>query len=419
MNGGRASVAIDGDRLLAELEELAGFGGRPDGGVDRPAFSPAFVEASRWLVARMTEAGLAARIDAAGNVIGRLGPAGGPTVVCGSHIDTVPAGGRFDGSLGVLAGLECARRLKETGGSPRRALEVVAFADEEGAYFSLLGSRAMLGTLPVDGLAAARDRHGEPLADAMARCGLDLARIGEAARPANDFSAYIELHIEQGTTLESQGLAVGVVDAVVGIETVEFRLEGEARHAGTTPVDARRDAGRAACEAVAAAYAGFETAAGDDCRMTFGAMKFEPGASNVVPAVSRTICEVRAGAVDSMQETMRIARHAFLQAADRHRLAMDVERLGYDVPAPMSRSMIATISDACRQGGHAFTILPSGAGHDAQAFAPVVPTGMIFAASRDGISHHPDEFTAPDAVIAGADVLMRSILALLEQERVQ
>ena len=289
---------LEPGRVLADLAELAKIGHDPAGGVTRTAFSPAFAEAVEWLLDVMRQAGLKARRDAAGNVIGRAGPAGAPAVVIGSHIDTVPSGGRYDGALGVLAGIECARVLAPLVEQGPLALEVIAFADEEGTNVSLFGSRSMTGRLDREVLDGTT---GEKLASLMADCGLALDRVSQARRAPSEFSAYLELHIEQGPLLEAAGIPIGVVTAITGCDTACYRIEGAARHAGTTSMLARRDAGRGACRAVCDAYAAFDSMdAPETARMTFGDIRFSPGASNVVPGLADVVSEVRSPDLDTL-----------------------------------------------------------------------------------------------------------------------
>ncbi|MFZ5671446.1 MAG: Zn-dependent hydrolase [Pseudomonadota bacterium] len=404
---------INGERLLDDLNHLSSFGALPKGGIDRPAFSPACSDASRWLVERMKEAGLSARIDAAGNVIGRLGPGDGGAILIGSHIDTVPGGGPLDGSLGVIAGLECLRSLAESGANLDRAVEVAAFADEEGAYLSMLGSRAMTGTLTQEEVDAARGRRGDRLADAMAAAGLDIGKLAEAERPRQSMTNYLELHIEQGPVLESRGLDVGIVDSIIGIDVAEYTLFGQARHAGTTPMGERRDAGRAAAEAIVHAFDDLDLRAVPEARITFGDIEIRPGASNVVPGQARILSEIRAIRLQDMRQIRQGVDSAFDSAAARHTVRLDKRALSGDVPSAMAPDMIDLIGQVCIDLDHKFMVMPSGASHDASNFAALVPSGMIFVASRGGVSHHPDEYSEPKALVTGTNVLFETVRRLL------
>lgn len=412
-------MSIRPERLTADLETLAGFGAVPaseGGGVTRPAFSPEERAAANWLMGRMREAGLAARIDAAGNVIGRLGPEGAPAVVCGSHIDSVPNGGRLDGALGVLAGLEAARGFAERGAPGALALEIVAFADEEGAHLSLLGARAFAGdpALPRD-IESASARDGRPLADLMRAVGLDPAGIGQAARRPEEIAAYLELHIEQGPALEASGARIGVVESIVGVRTAELLFTGAAAHAGTTPAALRRDALRAAAETMVEAYRAIEAEFPDTLRLTFGRLELAPGAANVVPRLVRLTQEIRAGDAETIQAAdARIAAVA-AEIGARRGVAAERRVIGEDPPARMAPRVVAAVETACADCGAAFQRMQSGAGHDAQVMAGLCEAGMIFTPSKGGVSHRPDEATDAADIALGAEVLSRALRRLLEE----
>jgi hydantoinase/carbamoylase family amidase len=284
---------VDYRRLVGNLTTLAKIGAASGGGIHRPSYSATYRAAIDWVTQAMQSAGLRTHEDAAGNLIGRIGP-DGPAFLCGSHIDTFPRGGAYDGALGVLAGIECARALKAEEDRLLTAFEAIAFADEEGAYLSLLGSRAMTGELSSDAVARASGRDGDLLCDALRSYGLDPARLNEAARKHDDFAGYIELHIEQGPTLAAEKINIGIVDAIFGIQTYEFLLEGQARHAGTTPIGNRQDALRAAAEAIADAFSKISGEDLDKVRLTYGELRVLAGATNIVPGIVTVLQEVRA-----------------------------------------------------------------------------------------------------------------------------
>lgn len=389
--------------LFSDLDELARFGADPQGGISRTAFSPAFVEAKAWLLRRMVEAGLAARIDSAGNVIGRFGPQG-PAVVCASHIDTVPNGGALDGALGVLSGLEAFRRLKARGHDFGRALEIIAFADEEGEYFSLFGSRAMLGLVSPEEIAGARGGKGKLLTDALREVGLDPAKVASARRPRTNFHSYVELHIEQGPVLERLGRALGVVTNIAGIEVTEFTFTGRPDHSGTTPFDMRKDALRASVEFCKACY-DLAQAADPDLRLNFGTLAISPKALNVVPGEVRLQQELRhpdpAILSAIAQESWRMAEGV----TRRLGVATRWQTISRDEPAAMDQEMQALLHGCAAELETEAYALPSGAGHDAQLFANVCPTAMLFVQSTGGRSHCPEESSPPDAIRQGAAVL--------------
>ncbi len=407
-------LRISRERLLGDLEALAQFGALPQGGLHRRAFSPDFEAAVAWLTERMTAAGLAARRDAAGNVIGRLGAAGVPALVAGSHIDTVPGGGAYDGALGVLAALECARVLAGAGQPPGRAFEVVAFADEEGAYGNLYGSRAMLGQVGEEELAAAQSLDGESLGDALARAGLSLERVKQAGRSPKEIAAYFELHIEQGPVLEQAGQEIGIVEGIVGILSADITFLGRADHSGTTPLALRKDAFRGAADYMTRAYAAFEADVGPDMRLSFGAVEVTPNAGNVVPEKARLRQEIRGLAAGDIEALFAANEKLADQVARDHGLAVELEPHVLDTPARMAQHLTDAIEAACGDLGLSCRRMPSGAGHDAQVMAQVTDAGMIFVPSQGGASHRSDEWTAPADLERGANVLLQTLVRLIE-----
>ena len=414
-NSSSGASAVDSDRLLRDLEALARFGRLDNGGVDRPAFSGQYRGAVEWLSSRMRDAGLRVWQDPAGNLIGRVGP-DGPALLCGSHIDSVPSGGIFDGALGVLAGVECARTLGGADIRLARALEVVAFVDEEGAYVSLLGSRAMTGSLGSDELAVATGRDGLPLAEALAEYGLDSRHVLTAARPPSDIAGYIELHIEQGPVLESAGLPIGVVSGIVGIHRAELEFTGMANHAGTTPMEHRRDALRAAAETIVESYRAFEAARASDMRLTFGAIAVAPNASNVIPGSVRLSQEIRGPRTESIEELYRECSAVAEGVAGARGVTMSNKLVSFNPPALMDPAVGRRIADACARLGYGCRTMPSGAGHDAQSFARRCPTGMIFIPSEAGVSHNASERTSRDCVAQGLAVLYEVLAGWLCEE---
>ena len=411
---GQRVAGMHGDRLIADLTALARIGANPAGGIDRPTYSKAYREAANWLKDTMSGAGLHVREDAVGNVIGRIGPEG-PAFVCGSHIDTVPQGGAYDGALGVLAGLECARVLLAEESRLNLAFEVVAFADEEGAYLSLLGSKAMTGALLPAEIDHTTGREGATLHDALSSYGLDPARIADAARPTSDLAGYVELHIEQGPILETENIDIGVVDSIFGIRSHVLTLTGVANHAGTTPLGVRQDALRGAAEAIADAFDAVSATQWKETRLTFGDVKVMSGASNVVPGLVRVVWEIRAGDKSAIDEIEKIVNQCFTARAQEHRLGIQTALLGDNAPTVLSPVIAASIEAACRNAGCTWRHTVSGAGHDAQSFAKICDAGMVFVPSRNGVSHNPNEYTSPDHLRKGLDVLLRICRAKCER----
>ena len=411
----KTDTPVQASRVIADLNDLTKFGYEGDEkGVNRPSFSPAYREAADWLCARMENAGLTVRMDAVGNIIGRAGPADKPAVVCGSHIDSVPAGGRFDGTLGVLAGLEVARCLTERNSWGDKALEIIAFIDEEGAYISLLGAHTMSGSVNIEEIKNNVGRNGEPLTKAMQRFGLNPANILDAIRPAEHFAAYVELHIEQGPVLECKNTEIGIVETIVGLQNREITFKGQACHAGTTPISMRQDALRAAADLISESYTIFANEFSDQLRITYGNIEVLPGATNVVPACVKVSEEIRASSEDEIAALSKRALEVAERVGKKYDVVMESVHLSSDQPAKMATHISSLIESACQELNCSYIYMPSGAGHDAQAMARLCDTGFIFVPSCDGLSHNPKEYTRDEHVEAGTKVLYKTLSALLE-----
>ncbi len=410
-----SSQSIRVGRLVADLDTLARFGLREDGGgIDRPAFSQAYRQAADWLIETMREAGMSARMDSAGNIIGRLGPTDGPAVVCGSHIDSVPTAGKYDGTLGVLAGLEVARCLSENNIDLDKAYEVIAFMDEEGAFLGEFGARAMIGDFNDDEFEDCLSRDGTSLLDAIKEFGLDSSKICDAVRSEADFDAYVELHIEQGPVLENEGVDIGIVESIVGLQINELNFEGQANHAGTTPLPYRRDAFRAAAETVTTAFKTLEGDFPPDLRLTYGVADVSPGAQNVVPSHVRLIQEIRAGQEYGIDAACRMTMQVAERICKKYGVKVGSRLISRDPTARMSDRVSGLVEAVCLSLELKAKRMPSGAGHDAQILAQVCDAGMIFVPSAGGISHNPAEHTSVANLGAGAAVLYETLLGLLE-----
>ncbi|MBP7692140.1 MAG: Zn-dependent hydrolase [Anaerolineales bacterium] len=403
---------INSDRFKDDFDALARFGATGDGGVDRPCWSPAHLEAQQWWRERAAAAGLETHIDGAGNVSAvRRGRPGGRTLILGSHTDSVPRGGRFDGALGVLAALEAARVIQEAGLDLLVDVEVLDFADEEGTLVGLLGSKACAGTLRPEELRAPRGGRAA-LEAGMARAGVTEAGILAARRDPATLAGYLELHIEQGPNLMRHALAVGVVQGIVGIRSYRLTYHGQANHAGTTPMDQRADA---ALGAAAFTLTARELVLRDfpGCTVNVGQMRFAPGAFNIIPGAAELALEFRAPDLDKLDE-LQAALTGLAEVVGRQfGLTLQAEALGGAcAPAPMGARARAAITAAAESLALKHTPLFSGAGHDAMSLAPLTEAGMIFVPSRAGISHSPLEFTAWDDCVNGANVLLRAALGL-------
>lgn len=405
---------VDGRRLMGMLDALSAFGAEDDGGVTRPAYSRCHASAAEWLIGVMREAGLATRMDGAGNIIGRIG-ANKPAIALGSHIDTVPRGGAFDGAYGVVAAIECARRLHEL--KPEGSdcpVEVIAFADEEGRFIDLLGSRAMAGRLAMHEISGAVDKDGHRLVDLLASHGLSPETVLSAERSSDAFLCYAEIHIEQGRRLERLGADIGLVTGIAGIARCRIAFKGQSNHAGTTAMEDRRDALLGMSRLIDRSHAHLKSL-GTESRMTFGTVHVDPNVLNVVPGTATVTQEIRDASWDVCRElraaTMRIARDV---AAD---MGLEVEAIALndDLPVPLSSRLLAGIEDCAAALGYATAAMPSWASHDAQAMAARWPSTMIFVPSRGGLSHHPDEYSTAEQLTRGANLLLNWLVSVAKK----
>jgi allantoate deiminase len=391
--------------LEAELQEAARIGAE-DGGVSRFAWTPELAEANTWLVGRLESLGLETEIDSAGNVFGRWYEGEGKAVLVGSHLDTVPRGGRYDGALGVLAAVEVVRALKQSGASLRRPLWVVSFNDEEGSRFQtgMLGSRAFVGDLDLD------DWRKRGVAEAMAVSGFDFERLREA-RGIDEVGSYLELHIEQGPVLEQEGVDLGIVTGIAGLLGFRVRLTGEANHAGTTPMSSRRDALAGASRVVLALRD--EARSREDMTANVGILTVAPGGFNVIPGTAELTIDVRAGAANAFARAEEFVRQTLERVAEEERLELEVAETHRKPPTPLDPELRELLAKAAAAEGARVRRMPSGAGHDAMVLATHVPAAMLFVPSRAGVSHSPEEYTAPELCELGARVLTRAVSSLV------
>jgi beta-ureidopropionase / N-carbamoyl-L-amino-acid hydrolase len=380
-------LAVDEDRVIADLRSLAEFG-RVGTGINRPAFTEADLAARQWLFGQMQAAGLDAVIDGIGNVYGRS-PSVEQSILIGSHSDSVPNGGWLDGALGVIFALEVARAV--SGGRSRTGIDVISFADEEGTWLACLGSRAFCGELTDSALAGVRTKTGEQLSDRLRETGLrdrPLARLDP-----HRHRAYLEAHIEQGPRLEAEAVDVGIVTAIVGMRRHLVHFRGRADHAGTTPMAMRRDAAAAMFHLATALADRLCAAGGADAVWNFGIVTVRPGAGNVVPAEAELMVEFRnpsAAMLERMDETFLAA----VRAADgAHAVAVSSAPNASLEPTAMDPDLVDILAEAAAASGATHVRMPSGAGHDAMILAPRIPAAMMFVPSIGGRSHDISENT--------------------------
>jgi N-carbamoyl-L-amino-acid hydrolase len=405
-------MQIDGDRLLADLRELAGFG-RCGTGVHRPFLSPEDRESREWLVRKMGEAGLDARIDGIGNVYGHC-PGTQRALLIGSHTDTVPKGGWLDGALGVIYGLEIARARIESGEPGPLGIDVISFADEESAYLGMAGSRAFCGYLSDAEIDAAGHEGGKTLSEALADAGY---AGGEFVRlDPERHLAYLEAHIEQGPRLEAEGRRIGVVTGIVGIRRVRVTFTGEANHAGTTPMHLRRDAGAALIAFCHELRGRLEETRSADGVFNMGQLALDPGVANVVPGSAEVLIEFRDQSVEAL-DRMEAEIQAAVAAADGRGdvAAAAAPSLGL-APTTVDSELSGLLAAAARSCGEEPLPMPSGAGHDAMVVASRIPAAMLFVPSIGGRSHDVAEDTAEADILLGGQVMAEAARALLERE---
>ena len=409
-------MSVSTTRLQRRLESLARFGGLPGGGVTRRAWSEVHEEARTWLIAEMRGAGLTTWVDAAGNTFGGLGADAivpqRPVVLTGSHIDTVPEGGMLDGALGVIAGLECLQVIREKQAVSARPLAVAAWSDEEGRYGSLFGSRAFCGRLDVAALPALIATDGERLVNAMARAGFDAARAPEARVPDGAVHAYVELHIEQGPRLDEAGVPIAVVDSIVGVRRTRLLFTGQADHAGTTPMERRRDAFLAAADYALKAREHVVERGGGRSVTNIGVVSVHPGVSNIVPGRAELVHEMRSPEAETLEGLALACEALAREIGERRRIGVEIRRMSATMPVTCSPKVQSAVEAACKQLGLGWKTLYSAAGHDAQNLALITDSGMLFIPSRGGKSHRVDETSDAAAIERGANVLLQTLLTL-------
>ncbi len=408
----RHNLRVNGARLGSRLERLAEVGARPDGGVDRLALTEADRKGRDRVVGWMRELGLDVTIDAIGNVVGlRAGREEGPPVMMGSHIDTVRTGGRYDGALGVLAGLEVVETLNDAGMKTRRPLAVAFFTNEEGSRFQpdMFGSLVFTGALPLEAALATVGVDGAVAGDELRRIGY----AGEAPVGNPCVHAYVELHVEQGPTLEADGYVIGAVEGVQGISWTEITLIGQSNHAGTTPMRMRRDAGYVAAETAAYARRLAREMGGDQVA-TVGALTLSPNLVNVVAERAVLTVDLRNTDNARLEEAERRLGAFVVRCSAGEHVTVATRTLARFDPVPFAPELVARVEAIAHDLDLPVKRLPSGAGHDAQMLAAVCPACMIFVPSAGGVSHNVTEFTEPDHCAAGADVLLRLVTELAE-----
>jgi allantoate deiminase len=408
----------DEGRIAGMIDAIAAISDAGDG-INRLCYTPFERRAHALAASWMTELGASVTVDAAGNTIGDF-PGTEPDLPAlgtGSHLDSVPEGGRFDGIAGVVCAIEAIRTLYASGQRLRHPLRIIAFAGEEGARFgqACLGSKAIAGLLSNEDAENLRDLDGISLADAMRAIGFDPARIGEAVWHSADWSAFVELHIEQGRVLETEGIGIGIVDVISGSTRIRMDLVGRPSHTGGTPMDVRADALAAAAEIVLLAERVATDAQHRGTRATVGQLTVKPNAVTTIPGHVRLTVDVRDVDSDRQRSTALQIVHEANDICLRRGVGMTPQLAGDISPVVLPVGMRDLTIRAAASLGRAYRVLISGASHDAQVINEIVPAAMIFVPSRDGISHDCAEWTSSTHLVDGADVLCAAI-ALLDTE---
>lgn len=405
-SGQQSALRVDGDRLNRQLSELSAFGRTPSG-TNRVAYTEADLAGREYATGLMREAGLAVRVDTAGNIIGRReGRENGlPALLFGSHIDSVTDGGNYDGDVGAIGAIEVARTLREKRVTTRHPIEVVIFQNEEGGT---VGSRLMtagMSEAELDRVA----RSGKTIREGIALLGGNVSRLAEARRKPGDLRCYFELHIEQGGYLDEAGIPIGVVEGIVGIRWFEVTIDGMANHAGTTPMDRRQDAMLAAAELTVMVNEVVRSMPGRQVG-TVGRLITTPGTVNIIPGRVVLTIDLRDLSTEKLRLLTTRFREEGRRIATQTGTTVEFREMSSNEPALADPRLKQIIAESARALGLRTMDLPSAAGHDAQEIARIAPVGMIFTPSVGGISHSPREFTRPEHVASGANVLLHSVL---------
>ncbi len=409
------TVSVDMDQVLRELEQLSSFSESAAPAVTRIVFSGPDMEARAWLKDLCATAGLLVREDGVGNMFARWNGANPelPSVGTGSHIDAIPLSGRYDGTVGVLGGLEAIRALQRAGFKPRRSIELVLFTSEEPTRFGVgcLGSRLLSGALTPERAAELRDKDGLTLDHARTEAGFsgDLASV---RLPAGYFHAFVELHIEQGPLLEAQGIAIGVVTNIAAPASLRVSIRGEGGHAGSVLMPDRRDALVGAAEMIAGVESVARATGSRDSVATTGLCQVSPGAVNSIPSLVRLEIDVRDTELERRDAMVSAIAHKAREIAVQRGLESVIEILNADAPAQCDHAVINAIERACQAAGKSYVKLVSRAYHDSLFVSRIAPAGMIFIPCKGGISHRPDEYASPDDIRSGISVLAKSLAEL-------
>ncbi len=409
----RKNLSINIKRLKSDLCELHKIGYDPEThGVTRKGLSKEDYEGRQWFMEKCREIGLEPYMDGACNVIARYGDPDKPAVVLGSHIDTVPDGGKFDGNLGVLAGLECIRVIKENDIKLNYPVEVIAFSEEEGRFGGMFGVQSLCGLITPEWIETVSDADGIYLKDEMVALGLDPMDALNAYREPETVKAFLELHIEQGPVLDDTNIAIGIVEGITGVFDWTVRLIGEANHSGTTPMGARKDAFLALCDFAHEFDRIIDEDGSDISRLTIGKAEIFPGFTHIVPGAVEFSLSGRDLDPNTLKALADSCRKVLSAIARKKDIVFECDENSWLEPQACNADMIDVIENSCKELDLSYKKMPSGAGHDTQFMAKIAPAGLVFVPSVGGISHSPKEWTHWTDIEKGANVLLCSCLVL-------
>jgi allantoate deiminase/N-carbamoyl-L-amino-acid hydrolase len=402
-------------RVRERIEKLAASAGTAEGGVTRLSYTPAYRQGMEMVRGFMEEAGMKVRIDPLGNIFGRYEGSDGslPMVLTGSHLDSVPNGGKLDGALGLISAIECVNGWKDAGWKPRRPVEVIAMPEEEGTQFGIVmfASRVLTGRMKGEDAARIINAEGKSLAAMLAEYGLDKNALQTACLDPAKIRCFVEFHIEQGERLDRRRLACGLVTDIVGIYRCWITITGKANHAGTTRMDNRKDALVAASHIVEKS---FEAAlqSGDHYVATVGTMDIWPGAVNIVPGRVVMPVEIRATTTSELEIAKEWLLSEFRGVEAKYGVGIEITRTSFAEPTHLNEQIVDTLRRAARAADVECLEMQSWAGHDAQLMASIVPTAMLFVPSIDGVSHSPQENTRWEDIEVGLNVYGRALMEL-------
>ncbi len=408
-------LEIDQQRLISEIETLAAFSDAEPPAVTRIVFTPTDLKARAWVIERCEEAGLAVRQDAIGNIFARWKGAepAAPAVGTGSHIDAIPNAGKYDGVVGVLGGLEAIRGLQRSGFRPRNSIELLVFATEEPTRFGIgcLGSRLLSGTLSAEAATKLRDRGGESVDEVRKRAGLH-GNLQDVKLAKGYYKGFVELHIEQGPLLELAQISLGIVKSIAAPASLRISIEGAGGHAGGVLMPDRKDALCAAAELILAVEHVARSSGALDTVATVGVCDVFPGAVNSIPSRVGITLDIRDTDLARRDGAMRTIERASRDIAAKRQVSIRSELLNADAPADCAPEVRGALAESCRQHGFPFLEMVSRAYHDSLFLSRIAPTGMLFIPCRNGYSHRPDEYAAPEDIARGALVLAESLATL-------